>query len=179
MAIHIGTATVKRAMIGFPNSLSRFELTGALLAIGLVPVHVLLHRLNPTNPTPPVFSIGPSQLDYEFVKVGLTVWPIMSWTLYSTLVASLMFHAIEGVAIMLRYWGRRLRGKILSYAEPDDGRRRSRWLAEKNIIASIGISTVLGGLAIIATEPLNISRAFMSRIEASFMLNPMFRHMRW
>ena len=65
-------------------------------------VHVLLHRLNPAHPGPPVLSLGPSQLDYEFVKVGLAVWPVMSWTLYSALVASMMFQALGKAGIPIQ-----------------------------------------------------------------------------
>jgi hypothetical protein len=174
LAVHIGAATIKRAIIGPPKTPSTLGATGWLLATAILPVHVLLHRLNPTHPEPPVLSLGPSQLDYEFVKVGLAVWPVMSWTLYSALVVSMMFHAVEGAAVMFRVWRR---GTTPS--EPKDRRRRKKSAAiVKNIAASAGISTVLGGLAVIATEPLNVSRALMSRIEASFMLASMFRRTR-
>ena len=174
LAVHIGAATIKRAIIGPPKTPSTLGATGWLLATALLPVHVLLHRLNPTHPEPPVLSLGPSQLDYEFVKVGLAVWPVMSWTLYSALVVSMMFHAVEGAALMFRVWRR---GTTPS--EPKDRRRRKKIVAiVKNVAASAGISTVLGGLAVIATEPLNVSRVLMSRIEASFMLVSMFRRTR-
>lgn len=174
LAVHIGAAVVKRAIVGPPKTPSILGATGWLLATAVLPAHVLLHRLNPANPIPPILSLGPSQLDYEFVKVGLAVWPVMSWTLYSALVVGMMFHAVEGAAIMFRVFKR---GTAPS--EPKDRRRRKeRTAIMKNIAASAGISTVLGGLAVIATEPLNVSRVLMSRIEASFMLQSMFRSTR-
>lgn len=182
LAIHIGAATIKRSIVGPPKKPSKLGSTGWLLATALIPVHIVLHRLNPANATPPVLSLGPSQLDYEFVKVGLAVWPIMNWTLYSTLVVSAMLHATEGVVVIFRYWGRRA-GSADTQAstgpEAKGRRQRStRYAFVKNASASAGISTVLGGLALIATEPLNVSRAFMARIEASFMLESMFRRLR-
>lgn len=173
LAVHVGAAAVKRAITGPPKTPSTLGATGWLLATALIPVHVLLHRFNPTSPISPVLSLGPSQLDYEFVKVGLAIWPVVNWTLYSALVVSIMFHAVEGAAIMFRAW----RGAGSS--EPKDRRRRKKRAAiAKNITASAGISTVLGGLAVIATEPLNVSRALMARIEASFMLQSIFRRTR-
>ncbi|KIJ32424.1 hypothetical protein M422DRAFT_265755 [Sphaerobolus stellatus SS14] len=42
----------------------------------LLPVHVLTHRWYPMTEAPPISALSPSELDYEFVKVGLSKWPV-------------------------------------------------------------------------------------------------------
>lgn len=178
--IHLGAGSLKRAMIGPPKKPSTLASTGWIMGTFLVPVHMMLHRIHPSNPTPPISSLSPSQLDFEFVKVGLAVWPFLSWTLYTTLVVATMFHAVEGAAYMVQYWRRKIgpRDQEQEQSPRDRRKRKARAAWFQNAVISAGISSVLGGLAIIATEPLNISRSFMSRIESSFMLDSMFRRLR-
>lgn len=94
----------------------------------------------------------------------------------------MVFHAVDGAALMVRYWSKKsgynVSASDSAVSVKDRRRKRARTDFMKNAIASAGISTVLSGLAVIATEPLNVSRAFMSRIEASFMLESTFRRLR-
>lgn len=191
--LHFAAASAKRALLGPPKSPSIFMTSGWSLASLLLPIHVMIHRRGPASPEAPILSLGPSQLDYEFVKVGLRLWPTISWTLYGALVGAMAIHAVEGTAIMFRYWKRRQstaspganssKSTTESGAEaepvatsPPKRRRRSPANARNRTVAvSVIISLVLGGLAILATEPLNLSRSLLSRIEASYMQESLFQ----
>ncbi|KAF8321535.1 hypothetical protein DL93DRAFT_2072239 [Clavulina sp. PMI_390] len=185
LAVHVSAAFVKRAIIGLPKSPSALGTSGWLLAIAFLPIHLSLHRFNPTSPALPIASLGPSQVDFEFVKVGLAIWPVLNWTLYSGIVVATMFHAVEGSGVIFRYWKARAMdgssGDVPINAEEEAEARRKRVARNafvRRATASAGISTVLAGLGVIATEPLNVSRVFMGRIESSFMLNGLFRRFR-
>lgn len=74
--------------------------TGYLTLFLFLPVHYLTHRAYPAIPDAPIYSFGPAELDYEFVKVGLQTWPMRSWFLYIGLVGCVALHAIEGINII-------------------------------------------------------------------------------
>jgi hypothetical protein len=49
--------------------------------------------------------LGPGELDYEFVKHGLKMWPgRASMVLFSGLVCAVCAHAMEGWRVVLRRW---------------------------------------------------------------------------
>jgi hypothetical protein len=79
------------------------SLTGHAL-VPLVVIHFVTHRLYPADPSPPIFAVGPAQLDYEYVKTALHQWPIRSWALYAGLVGAISLHWVEGINIITRTW---------------------------------------------------------------------------
>lgn len=74
--------------------------TGYLTLFLFLPVHYFTHRISPTIPTAPIYSFGPAELDYEFVKTGLQAWPIRSWFLYIGLVGCVALHSVEGISLI-------------------------------------------------------------------------------
>lgn len=170
----------KTILLGPPKSPSILGATGFLTTI-ILPIHVLSHRLAPSSSLAPVNSLSPSQLDFEYVKVGLKVWPILNWTLYSTLVIGMAFHAVEGAAYMYRVWSARLFPPSATTEEGVDRRRKlkkERVRLVKSVTLSAGISSVMAGLAVIATESLFVSRAMMGRMETAWMGVGLFRSTR-
>ncbi|KAF8655800.1 hypothetical protein AX16_002886 [Volvariella volvacea WC 439] len=85
---------------------SLISVTGYTVAFVLLPIHYLTHRVYPTSPSPEILSLGPSELDYEFVKVGLRHWPWRNWILYTGLVAFTVLHTVDGVGIIWNTWFR-------------------------------------------------------------------------
>ncbi|KAI0258981.1 hypothetical protein BC834DRAFT_908806, partial [Gloeopeniophorella convolvens] len=53
---------------------SSLSATGYVVAFFFLPAHFITHRLAPADPAPPISSLGPSELDYEYVK-ALVEWP--------------------------------------------------------------------------------------------------------
>jgi len=110
LVIHPLASIAKRLIspsIGFQKPWSRLRpitsvlsSTGYLTLFLFLPVHYLTHRAYPTIPDAPIYSFGPAELDYEFVKTGLTTWPFRSWFLYIGLVGCVALHSIEGINIV-------------------------------------------------------------------------------
>lgn len=117
-------------------------------------IHVLTNRLIPSTSTPPIQALSPSELDYDYVKIGLMVWPFRSTLIYGSLLISTALHGGEGVNIILRTW--LPRAKRMS-------------AAAKRLVTSTVVSTVVFGLVCIAREPFPILlRATQDRILASY-----------
>ncbi|KAJ7577496.1 hypothetical protein C8J56DRAFT_367666 [Mycena floridula] len=53
--------------------------------LALLPIHFFTHRFSPQTLEAPILALGPSELDYEFVKFGLQQWPWRNWILYGAL----------------------------------------------------------------------------------------------
>ena len=72
----------------------------------MVPELVKMHsnRLAPADPAPSISSLSPSELDYEYVKAALSVWPSRSIVLYSALVLGVALHAADGIGIIWSTW---------------------------------------------------------------------------
>lgn len=105
--IHVASGIARRLFA--PPSKQPRKLTSTLslaayTALVFVPIHVFTHRLVPTDASPPILAVGPAELDYEFVKTGLTRFPWRSWALYTGLVASVAVHAVEGMNILRTTW---------------------------------------------------------------------------
>jgi hypothetical protein len=106
MGIHIISGTAKRLLRTKDDPPARkvtgkFAASGYLSALFFVPIHFLTHRFYPALSSPSIQSVGPAELDYEFVKTGLETWPVRSWLLYAGLVGFVTIHAVEGLHIML------------------------------------------------------------------------------
>lgn len=76
--------------------------TGYLTFSLFLPVHYLTHRIYPTISDAPIHSFGPAELNYEFVKTGLQIWPLRSWFLYVGLVGCVVLHSVEGISIITK-----------------------------------------------------------------------------
>jgi len=121
---------------------SALSVTGYTVALLLLPVHFYAHRLAPSDPAPPISSLGPSELDYEYVKAALHGWPARSTALYLALVLGVALHAADGVGVLWSTWVQKKAKRL------PPGRRARRALAGAAALP------VLTGLAIIAREPL-------------------------
>lgn len=141
-----------------PRSPSLLTLTAYTLLLFL-PVHILTHRIIPSDPSPPITALSPSELNFEFVKVGLAGWPLRSSLLYVGLVVCGLVHAFEGWNVILLTWGT---GKGF-------GKKTRR------IFACIGIGSVLSGLLYMAREPLLVLQSTLARINASYLQSAVFR----
>ncbi|KAF8839861.1 hypothetical protein BDN67DRAFT_969385 [Paxillus ammoniavirescens] len=108
LAIHVASSMSKRLIA--PSSKPPRKLTSTLsitaysALLVFLPIHFITHRLAPADASPPIFAVGPSELDYEFVKTGLARFPWRSWALYTGLVASVLVHAVEGINIIGATW---------------------------------------------------------------------------
>jgi hypothetical protein len=74
--------------------------TGNATASCFLPIHFITDCLTPADPVPPISSLSPSELDYEYVKAALSVWPRRSIVLYSVLVLGVALHAADGIGII-------------------------------------------------------------------------------
>lgn len=128
-----------------------------------LPMHYLIHRVFPSDPHPPIDALSPSELDFEYVKYGLTTWPIRSWILYTGLVVGVAFHAVEGYRIL---WNTYLRDKLGPYK----GTTRSTVIG-----ASAVAVPVLMGLWTMAREPLMVFSSSIVRFDAAFQKASVFR----
>ncbi|KAI0303335.1 hypothetical protein B0F90DRAFT_1610424, partial [Multifurca ochricompacta] len=140
--IHSTCAILKRLFslrLSRPLS-SALSVTGYATALFFLPIHVITHRLAPADPTPPISSLSPSELDYEYVKAALRGWPVRSTLLYTALVFGVTLHAADGIAVMWSTWAPE--SKLIP------GRR------VRQILTGATVVLVLNGLAVVAREPL-------------------------
>ncbi|THG94390.1 hypothetical protein EW026_g7074 [Hermanssonia centrifuga] len=128
-----------------------------------LPVHYITHRVNPASPESPIYSVGPAELDFEFVKLGLQQWPGRSWFLYAGLVACVAWHAAEGMQIIWNTW---LRGSLGGWKSS---------LKSRSITAIAVVVPVLSGLFAIWREPLMTLASSATRFEAAFQKSVLFR----
>ena len=142
---------------------SFFVIAGYTTLLFFLPAHYLVHRVYPANPAPPIYSLGPAELDFEYVKYGLQTWPLRSWLLYTGLVAGVAWHATEGMQII---WNTYLRGRL-------GGWRASAQAHTLNTLAIVG--PVLAGLFVLSREPLMVFSSAIPRFEAAFRSSPVFR----
>ncbi|KAG9318081.1 hypothetical protein JVU11DRAFT_146 [Chiua virens] len=106
--IHVASGVARRLLASTPSKQPR-RLTSTLsltayTALVFLPIHVFTHRLAPTDVSPPILAVGPAELDYEFVKTGLSQFPWRSWALYTGLVASVLMHGVEGINLLRTTW---------------------------------------------------------------------------
>jgi succinate dehydrogenase/fumarate reductase cytochrome b subunit len=152
LLIHSTSAILKRLFSPYPPRplSSALSVTGYATAFFFLPIHILTHRLAPADPAPPIASLSPSELDYEYVKAALSGWPVRSKVLYAALVVGVAWHAADGFGIVWSTWTPNLE---------TPGRRARRALAYAAVMP------VLTGLAVLAREPLFtlVSTAVRSR----------------
>ncbi|KAG2073491.1 hypothetical protein BDR04DRAFT_1010589 [Suillus decipiens] len=158
LTAHVASSIVKRILnlrsAPPPKITSTLSLAAYSALLVFLPIHFYTHRVSPTNPAPPIFAVGPSEVDYEFIKIGLARFPWRSWILYGGLVASVMLHAVEGAQIIqasrFPSWKLRIRPRT------------------RKIVAGAAAVPILAGLWMLSKEPLMVFASLAERYEAAF-----------
>ncbi|TBU42128.1 hypothetical protein BD309DRAFT_1020244 [Dichomitus squalens] len=128
-----------------------------------VALHFFAHRVAPSDPSPPIFSVGPSELDYEYVKYALHEWPVRSFLGYIGLTAVVAWHAAEGMAIIWNTWLRPSLGAL-----PQSRKQRT-------VGALAGVLPVATGLYFMWKEPLMVFSSHAARFKAAFTQSIFFQ----
>ncbi|KAJ7086163.1 hypothetical protein B0H15DRAFT_909949 [Mycena belliarum] len=137
---------------------SLLTVTAYSTMIFFLPIHFMTHRALPMNPAPPIYALGPAELDFEFVKYGLATWPWRSWFLYGGLVTGVVLHAVDGQRLLLNTYFLEGMGRIKAAA-------RKRLLA-----ISLGLIAVpvLSGIYLMSKEPMMVFSSTVERFQAIF-----------
>ncbi|KAF8061679.1 hypothetical protein FPV67DRAFT_1704548 [Lyophyllum atratum] len=136
--------------------------TGYSAFLFFLPIHFMTHRVHPTTITSPISGVGPSELDYEFVKLGLQKWPLTSWFLYAGLVCSVGLHLADGTAV------------IWNTSADVGGPVEARFKRRAKVVLGL-VLPVLTGLYFISKEPLMIFSSTARRFEAVFRSSWIYR----
>jgi len=169
LAVHSLSGIVKRVLSPAKAPprpwTSLLSLTGYANMIFFLPVHFMTHRVHPMNPAAPIHALGPSELNFEFVKYGLANWPWRSWLLYGGLVVSVILHAVDGDRLLFNTYFGETMGRIKAAA-------RKRLFA---IGLGLVALPVIAGTLIMSREPLMILSSTAERFQASFTQSPLYR----
>ncbi|TFK25779.1 hypothetical protein FA15DRAFT_668115 [Coprinopsis marcescibilis] len=176
ITVHVLSALLKRLLASTSSDpknaptprpiTSPLSVTGYATALLFLPIHYLSHRSDPTSEAPPIFGVGPAELDFEFVKLGLQRWPVRSWILYGGLVLFTSIHVADGIGLL---WA--------TYFKPssDSGKQvRNRKLRRRLALGGVVLPT-LTGIYFIAQEPLMTFSSTAGRYTASFMRSFVYR----
>ncbi|KAH8835032.1 hypothetical protein DL96DRAFT_1808954 [Flagelloscypha sp. PMI_526] len=145
-----------------PRPLStRLTGTGYAVAVFWLPVHYFIHRTSPKTPTPPINAVGPSELDFEFVKYGLKTWPFRMTFLYAGLVIGLTLHVTEAMGLLAYFQGKLKQTKDAINARTATG------------IVGVALP-VFAGLFFIAREPSYLFPSMARRFHAVIQRHPLF-----
>lgn len=170
ITVHILSATFKRLLSSKPREEPRrwsspLSITGYAVGFLFFPIHYLIHRVHPAEDVAPIFAVGPAELDYEFVKVGLQKWPIRSWVLYGGLTVLTTLHLTGGGTIL---WNRWMKGLLPNF--PVLSRKSRNRLA----LGCLALPT-LTGLYFLSKEPLMTFSSTIERYKAAFMISSVYR----
>ncbi|KAJ3805902.1 hypothetical protein F5876DRAFT_51025 [Lentinula aff. lateritia] len=193
LAVHALSGVIRRALIMYPkikspsitNGSTSKPLTfsqripGALptttlsftayTVLLLLPIHLGIHRMLPQTSTPPILSLGPSELDYSFVQYGLQHWPARTWAMYAVLVGAAITHAVEGSRILMGSFG-----SESSVKKPSNKNsvvpRNSKKIRRKILAAALALP-VLSGLYVLYKEPLYLFADMGRRLEGVYQLS--------
>ncbi|KAF5386852.1 hypothetical protein D9615_001980 [Tricholomella constricta] len=165
LALHVLSGTTKRLLSPQkqpPRPLSTLlSWAGYSAALFFLPIHFMTHRVHPTATTAPISGVGPSELDYEFVKLGLQKWPLASWFLYTGLVCSVALHMADGTALIWSTYFRRQGRK-------QAGGKGGKWYNRRTKVLAGVVLPVLAGLYAVSKEPLLLFSSMARRYEAVF-----------
>ncbi|KAJ6608677.1 hypothetical protein B0H10DRAFT_2066941 [Mycena sp. CBHHK59/15] len=169
LAVHALSGLTKR-LLSPPSApprpwMSLLSLTGYANMLLFLPVHFATHRILPTTPAAPIHALGPSELDFEYVKYALAAWPDRSWLLYGALVACAVLHAVDGDRLLFDTYLSGGLGRL---------KKASRWRVLAGASAVVTVP-VLTGLLVMAREPLMVLVSTAERFRASFALLPLYR----
>ncbi|KAK7449717.1 hypothetical protein VKT23_013190 [Stygiomarasmius scandens] len=214
LAVHALSGVVRRALLTLPRLWKRlinseprpngntsysklFTFTPLTLSayplLFLLPIHFVTHRILPMTPGPPIHSLGPAELDFNFVAHGLKTWPIRSWLMYSALVGCVAVHAVEGSKVLMRKWSGEKRSEReiessllgpeseeppLTYTETKTpprsaGKRQTR--IPTYLVASLITLPVLSGLYFIFAEPTWVFPDTVKRFNAVYLSSWFYR----
>ncbi|KAI0696551.1 hypothetical protein C8T65DRAFT_710555 [Cerioporus squamosus] len=164
LAIHPLSATLKRLLAPrvARQITSILSITGYSAAI-FVAFHFFTHRISPSDPAPPIYSVGPSELDYEYVKFALHEWPWRSFVGYIALAAVVAWHAAEGTAIIWNTWVRPTFGVL------------HQTVRSRAVGAALGVLPVATGLYFMWQEPLMVFASHAARFKAAFAQSVYFQ----
>ncbi|KAI8999124.1 hypothetical protein BD414DRAFT_145731 [Trametes punicea] len=164
LVVHPLSAALKRVLSPKParRLSSILSITGYTAAIS-VALHYFTHRIAPTDPSPPIYAVGPSELDYEYVKFALQEWPWRSWLAYVGLTACIAWHAVEGMAVIWKTWLRPHLGGM-----PGTRKSRTIWAL------TAGVLPVVTGMFSMWKEPLMVFASHADRFRAAFSRNPLY-----
>jgi succinate dehydrogenase/fumarate reductase cytochrome b subunit len=147
-----------------PRPATHLLSTTAYTALVLfIPIHVLTHRTYPSDAAAPIFAVGPAELDFEYVKFGLTTWPVRSYVLYAGLVGCVLLHAAEGVRVLLR----------VRFPNASSRPTKRRKMITTAIITLGG--AILSGVFVMSREPLMIFASLSRRYQAAFLQSFIYR----
>lgn len=112
LALHLTSSLAKRLILYLktrrPPPITPHLVTGWILPWIVVP-HIASHRLIPARSAPPISSLSPSELGFEYVGWGINQRPLWSYFTYLCLVGIASWHA--GVGMMkIVSWIKRGRG---------------------------------------------------------------------
>ncbi|KAH8114072.1 hypothetical protein DFH11DRAFT_1509412 [Phellopilus nigrolimitatus] len=146
LALHISASMLKRFVSPSsprpPTSLLTIAGYAATLSI---PIHVLIHRVYPSDPSEPISSLGPAQLDFSFVQHALQGWPVRSVIMYGGLIVGTLLHTLEGGALL---WD-------LYFAKEGTARRGQKDRARRRkMLDAVGVLSFLAGLYSLWQEPI-------------------------
>lgn len=140
---HIASSTLKRICIGIKTKRApqpTLSVQTGYPLIALVLAHMFVHRLIPASPQPPIASLSPSELGYDFVAYALKSRPWTSVAAYVSLAGLLIPHAWIGWEKAWP-WAKRQLG--LNTSSPDKSSRSSRkamWGLTLGVLGVLAIS---------------------------------------
>jgi hypothetical protein len=181
LGVHVTSALLKRLLIASRSS-SRIWiprtshiLTGYAL-IALVLPHLASHRIFPSDPSPPINSLSPSELGFDYVAWGLYVRPFTSALAYLAIVGTGVWHASVG-SMKIVSWIRRTAAKRRIEAvkgpetsvptEQKASVSLSRRVSGKGLLAGLLVIVSIG-LARLHSEGRSVAGPIVRRYEAVF-----------
>ena len=167
---HVLSAWLKRVSSSKPATEPRrwqnpLSITGYAVGLLLFPIHYLTHRAYPAQEAAPVLGVGPSELDFEFVKLGLQTWPVRSWLMYGTLTIFTTFHLSIGAGIL---WSTYIRPAFPKLSLP------SLKIRNRLALGCIALPT-LTGLFFVSREPLMTFSSTAKRYTAALLTSSVYR----
>jgi len=170
--IHVVSGIAKRliALHRPPRPLkSLLSLSAYVSLLFFFPIHWHTHRAYPAIPSPPIYAVGPSELDYEFVKVGIQTWPWTSWFLYGGLALGVAWHMAEGLNIIYSTW---VKGSGVGSKYLNVGGIQVR---HRVVGASLAMIPVFSGVWFISREPIRAFTSLASTFQEVYKMSFIYR----
>jgi hypothetical protein len=167
ISLHLVASLLRRLHLSSrkPFRPTAHQAAGYIL-IPFLTLHLWTHRILPSSPEPPINALSPAELGYGFVSHGLRTWPVVSWTTYTALIASGVYHAVFGVPKIISWL--RSQPSNATLATP---RKQGRRIRLPGIF--VALVSVLGiGLARLHSEDPGFSRGMESRVDAMYRTLP-------
>lgn len=173
LSLHLAASTIKRAYLTYwtrsSPPLTIHLVTGWLLIPFLLP-HILTHRITPQSPSPPISSLSPSELNFEFVAYSLYTRPVQSGLAYLALVGLAVPHAVLG-GMKVVSWIKRIRAGERTDKVQETPRRtgipRKRKIMAGWMLEGL-LDVVLIGLVRLYYEGAHVGAFMAKRYEAVF-----------